>query len=197
MLEPFIAAIVLFAGNFAPRGWAFCMGQILSIAQNTALFSLLGTTYGGNGQTTFALPDLRGRVPMGTGQGPGLPNVNIGEVAGAPTHTLIISEMPAHNHTATPTLTSAPIASTTVATTNTPGATMVPATVPTTGSGPAATTTKIYGSKDLTPTTLAPNPVTGTIAVGIAGGNQPFSIMQPYLGLNYIIAMEGVYPSRN
>ena len=100
MSEPFLAEIIMFAGNFAPRGWAFCQGQILSIAQNTALFSLLGTTYGGNGQTTFALPDLRGRVPVGTGQGPGLPNVNLGDPAGEPTHTLIITEMPAHNHVA-------------------------------------------------------------------------------------------------
>src|SRR5687768_16920561 len=100
MDTPFIGQIVLFAGNFAPRGWAFCQGQILSIAQNTALFSILGTTYGGNGQTTFALPDLRGRVPVGTGQGPGLPSMNLGQVAGEPTHTLIITEMPAHNHSA-------------------------------------------------------------------------------------------------
>ena len=100
MSEPFIAEIILFAGNFAPRGWAFCQGQILSIAQNTALFSILGTTFGGDGQTTFALPDLRGRVPVGLGQGPGLPNVNLGEVGGEPTHTLINTEMPAHSHPA-------------------------------------------------------------------------------------------------
>src|SRR5512132_2979097 len=97
-MEGYIAEIRLFAGNFAPRGCAFCQGQILSIAQNTALFSLLGTTYGGNGQTTFALPDLRGRVPVGTGQGPGLPSVQLGELSGEPTHTLIITEMPAQNH---------------------------------------------------------------------------------------------------
>ena len=100
MSDPYIGEIILFAGNFAPRGWAFCQGQILSIAQNTALFSILGTTYGGNGQTTFALPDLRGRVPVGTGQGPGLPSVNLGEQAGEPAHTLIATEMPAHNHPA-------------------------------------------------------------------------------------------------
>src|SRR5512139_1201847 len=98
-MEAFIGSIVLFAGNFAPRGWALCQGQILSIAQNTALFSILGTTYGGNGQTTFALPDLRGRVAVGTGQGPGLPAINLGEVAGELTHTLIVTEMPAHTHT--------------------------------------------------------------------------------------------------
>src|SRR6478672_10112699 len=99
MSEPFLAEIIMFAGNFAPRGWAFCQGQILSIAQNTALFSLLGTTYGGNGQTTFALPDLRGRVPVGTGQGPGLSNYDLGQVSGSESVTLTVSQMPAHNHT--------------------------------------------------------------------------------------------------
>src|SRR3712207_1329671 len=99
MTTPMIAEIRMFAGNFAPRGWAFCQGQILSIAQNTALFSLLGTTYGGNGQTTFALPDLRGRVPMQPGQGPGLSSHNLGEQGGSETVTLISSQMPAHNHT--------------------------------------------------------------------------------------------------
>src|SRR5829696_275124 len=99
MAEPFIATIIMFAGNFAPRGWAFCQGQLLSISQNTALFSLLGTTYGGNGQTTFALPDFRGRVAVGTGAGPGLSNISLGEQAGVPTVTLITQEMPMHNHT--------------------------------------------------------------------------------------------------
>src|SRR5687767_11620624 len=98
MDAPFIGTVVLFAGNFAPRGWAFCAGQILSIAQNTALFSILGTTYGGNGQTTFALPDLRGRVPMGTGQGPGLQNYVLGEAVGVEHVTLNTTQMPAHNH---------------------------------------------------------------------------------------------------
>src|SRR5437899_12703586 len=97
-MTPFIGEIVMFAGNFAPRGWAFCNGQILSIAQNTALFSILGTTYGGNGQTTFALPDLRGRVPMHPGQGPGLTNHTLGEVAGSETTTLLSSNMPQHTH---------------------------------------------------------------------------------------------------
>src|SRR5215212_259973 len=97
-MEGTIAEIRLFAGNFAPRNWAFCAGQILPIAQNTALFSLLGTTYGGNGQTTFALPDLRGRVAVGAGQGPGLSNISLGQVAGETTHTLISQEIPAHNH---------------------------------------------------------------------------------------------------
>src|ERR1041384_4519663 len=96
--EPYLASIALFAGNFAPRGWAFCQGQILSIAQNTALFSLLGTTYGGNGQTTFALPDLRGRVAVGTEQGPGLPGITLGEVSGNYVNTLVAGNLPPHTH---------------------------------------------------------------------------------------------------
>lgn len=195
-MEPFIAWITMFGGNFAPRGWAFCQGQILSIAQNTALFSLLGTTFGGNGQTTFQLPDLRGRVPLGTGQGPGLPAYNLGEMAGTPTTTLLITNMPAHNHTAVPNLTTAQSASTAAGTTNTPGSGLVPATLPTIGGGPGGTTIKGYAAQDNT-ATLASSGVSGTIAIGIAGGSQPFSIMQPYLGMNYIIALEGIYPSRN
>src|SRR6185369_16953456 len=96
--EPYIASIVMFAGNFAPRGWAFCAGQILPISQNTALFSLLGTTYGGNGQTTFALPDLRGRVPNSSGQGPGLANYDLGQVGGFESITLTTNAIPAHSH---------------------------------------------------------------------------------------------------
>src|SRR5688572_5350285 len=99
MSEPFIGEIIMFAGNFAPRGWAFCSGQLLSIAQNTALFSILGTTYGGNGQTTFALPDLRGRCPVHQGQGPGLSNYSLGQVGGTESVTLIASQLPPHSHT--------------------------------------------------------------------------------------------------
>jgi len=177
MSEPFIAEIILFAGNFAPRGWAFCQGQILSIAQNTALFSLLGTTYGGNGQTTFALPDLRGRVPVGTGQGPGLPSIDLGQVAGEPTHTLIITEMPAHNHQAQ--------AQGNSNTGDNPS--------------PAGNTWAISDARANNYVNAAPNgPMApNTVTVGIAGGSQPHNNMQPFLGMNYIIAIEGIYPSRN
>jgi microcystin-dependent protein len=177
MSDPFIAEIRMFAGNFAPRGWAFCQGQILSIAQNTALFSLLGTTYGGNGQTTFALPDLRGRVPVGTGQGPGLPSVNLGEQAGAPTHTLTNTEMPAHNHPAQ------------TAGINAPG----------TASSPGGNTWATSTARDNVYTSGTPSApmAAGSVSVGIAGGSQPHNNMQPYLGMNYIIALEGIYPSRN
>lgn len=197
-MEPFIALIVLFGGNFAPSGWAFCQGMLLSIAQNTALFSLLGTTYGGNGQTTFALPDLRGRTPRGTGQGPGLPAVNMGELSGAPTTTLLITNMPAHNHVGTIASASvAPAATAAAGTTHIPGPTVAPSLLPVIGGGPGAQPIKGYGTPDNT-TFLAPSThVTGTVNIGIAGGSQPFSVMNPYLGMNYIIAMEGIYPSRN
>ena len=101
-MDPFLGQLMLVPYNFAPRGWAFCNGQIMSIAQNTALFSLLGTTYGGNGQTTFALPDLRGRVAVSAGQGPGLQNYSLGEIAGSENVTLISSQMPAHTHSSAP-----------------------------------------------------------------------------------------------
>jgi microcystin-dependent protein len=184
MTEPLIAEIRMFAGNFAPRGWAFCQGQLLAISQNTALFSLLGTTYGGNGQTTFALPDLRGRVPVGTGQGPGLNNVILGEMSGAPTHTLITTEMPAHNHAISATLN----ASSTSAATGNPN-----------NAYPAISRSiSPYISASASPPidlAMAPGAISATAS--IAGGSQPFSIMQPYLGMNFIIALQGIFPSRN
>ena len=167
MSEPFIGSIILFAGNFAPRGWAFCNGQLLPIAQNTALFSILGTTYGGNGQTTFALPDLRGRVPLHPGTGPGLSQYTLGQSAGAETITLTSSEMPAHTHVQP--------ASNGDQTTNRPNAA-----VPARGGVYAGTT----DGSALDPTSPA-------------GGSQPHSNLQPYLAVNYIIALEGIFPSRN
>lgn len=197
MDSPFLAMIIIFAGNFAPRGWQLCWGQLLSIAQNTALFSLVGTTYGGNGQTTFGLPDLRGRMPIGQGQGPGLPNISLGEIAGAPSTTLLITNMPAHNHTGVISGGQATIPATAQAgSTNTPGNTLSPAQLPSIGSGPNAQPIKGYGASDNT-TTLAPGTVTGNVNIGISGGSQPFSIMNPYLGVNYCIALQGIFPSRN
>lgn len=196
-MEPYLASLLLFAGNFAIRGWATCSGQIIGIAQNTALFSLIGTTYGGNGQTTFALPDLRGRAPIGQGQGPGLPTYTLGQVGGMISTTLTIANMPMHNHPADAgTLVATPSASTAAATTKTPAAGMVPATLPSIGSGPSATPVNGYAAQDNT-TTLAPGKVSGSVNVGIAGGSQPFSILNPYLVMNYLIATEGVFPSRN
>src|SRR4051794_20925571 len=170
MSEPILGQIMIFAGNFAPRGWATCDGQLMAIAQNTALFSILGTTYGGNGQTTFALPDLRGRVPLHPGQGPGLSPHEQGENAGQETSTLTVNELPAHTHSVSPP------ASNGVQSTNRPGGA-----VPARGGAyrDSANTT-------MTPATSAPS-----------GGGQPHNNMQPYLGINYIIALEGIYPSRN
>jgi len=182
MSQPFIGMIVLFAGNFAPRNWAFCSGQLLPIAQNTALFSILGTTYGGNGQTTFALPDLRGRVPLHPGQGPGLSTRYLGEAGGVENVTLTTLQMPAHNHSVTMALNVK----------NAAGNSPSPA-----GSvlaNEAAGVTAMY-SNAAPDTAMASGAVTGS--VGTAGGSQPTSIMQPYLGVNYIIALYGIYPSRN
>ena len=172
-MDSFIATIILFAGNFAPRGWAFCQGQILSIAQNTALFSLLGTTYGGNGQTTFALPDLRGRVPIHPGQGPGLASFSLGEVGGTATTTLLTTNMPSHNHS--------------FVAVSEAGDLSAPAGAFLANSGALDKEYKISGTQ--VPMNVA--------AVGLTGGSQPFNSMQPYLALNYIICMEGIFPSRN
>lgn len=179
-MEGTIGEIRMFAGNFAPRSWAFCANQLLSIAQNTALFSILGTTYGGNGQTTFALPDFRGRVPVGTGQGPGLANVTLGELSGSPTVTLTTNQMPAHNHTITG------------------GVTPQAATDGSLGTDP---TGKFLGpgsfySAAADNVGMAQIPATG-LTVGINGGSQPFSVMQPYLGMNIIICLFGIFPSRD
>jgi microcystin-dependent protein len=170
MAEPFIATIVAFGGNFAPRGWAFCNGQILAISQNTALFSILGTTYGGNGQTTFALPDLRGRVPVHQGQGPGLSSYSLGQAAGAESTTLTLNQIPQHGH---------PVgASSSDAASKNPS-----------GRFPAVTETPVYGDSS--------NASMNAAMVGQAGASQPHDNIQPYLALSFIIALEGIFPSRN
>jgi len=180
MAEPFLGQITLVGFTFAPRGWAFCSGQLLPIAQNTALFSLLGTTYGGNGQTTFALPDLRGRVAVGMGTGPGLPNISLGEVAGETAHTLIITEMPSHNH--------AVRASTNTANSANPN-----------GNSLAVGQVTVQGTAETVSmyVNAAPNVSLNLQSELPAGGSQPHNNMQPYLGMNYIIALEGIFPSRN
>lgn len=170
MASPFIALIVQFGGNFAPRGWALCNGQILPIAQNTALFSILGTTYGGNGQTTFALPDMRSRVPVHPGQGPGLSSYDLGQAAGAESETLLATNMPAHSHTVS--------------------ASSNPTSKNPSGNLPAAFGTVAYGpTADVQ---MSPQMITGP-----NGGSQPFEILQPYLAINFIICLEGIFPSRN
>jgi microcystin-dependent protein len=170
--DPFIGQLALVPYNFAPKGWALCNGQLLPINQNQALFSLLGTTYGGNGITTFALPDLRGRVPISSGQGPGLSNYIIGEIGGSETHTLTVAELPSHTHLL--------LADTSVGTTERPGAAL-----------PARNDAGIpqYGSTPATQMSQA--------GVQPAGGGTAHDIRQPYITLNWIIALVGVYPSPN
>lgn len=170
MGTPFMSEIKIISWNFAPQGWAFCNGQFLPINQNQALFSLLGTTYGGNGQTTFALPDLRGRVPIHVGQG-----FLLGQAGGQENHTLTLSELPTHTHVMQ-------ASSTTDAVNGTP--------VPT-GNLLAAAQGQIYTANTSNLTTLLPSTVPNV------GGSQPHSNQQPYLTLNFIIALNGVFPSRN
>lgn len=169
-MDPIIATIILFAGNFAPRGWAFCDGQLLSIAQYTALFSILGTQFGGNGIQTFALPDLRGRVPMHAGQGPGLSPRTIGQAFGTESVTLISNNIPSHTH---------PLLATTAASDDD---------VPT---GLSLAGGEFYSS-------TAPTVALNAATVGPnAGGSSPVQTLPPALVINYIIALEGIYPSRD
>jgi len=216
MSEQFIGEIRMFAGNFAPRGWAFCQGQIMAISTNTALFSILGTTYGGNGQTTFALPDLRGRVPTGQGAGPGLPPTTLGELAGTPSVTLTINQLPTHNHQAVFQGTASQVGAPTIEVgTSSTGAltnptngstTYLTAVTAATSGGDSVDFQGLYTST--APATGAKGSLggvsgggtvtpTGAVTVGNAGNNLPFSIAQPYLGINFIIATEGIFPSRN
>ena len=187
MSTPFLAEIKLFAGNFAPKGWALCQGQILPIQQNTALFSLLGTAFGGNGQTTFALPDLRGRAPLGWGQGPGLQNYTLGQQAGAETATIALSQMPAHTHTAS-------IGTLGIAAASTPGNKQSPANAVPAAEAVGVTATYSTAVPDVK---MAAAALSGAPAVVATGGGQPTSIMQPYVTLTFIIAITGIFPSRN
>ncbi|MGO4123456.1 phage tail protein [Inquilinus sp. YAF38] len=196
-MESYLATIMGWAPNFAPRGWAFCGGQILSIAQNTALFSLLGTTYGGNGQTTFALPNLFSRLPIGAGNGPGQPTYELGEVGGTPNTTLTINNMPAHAHDGSALTAVEKVATTSANTTMTTAAANtilgVPNfTDPSTG-GPVEVNTFAAGSAN--PSVNLNLPVSGQ--TGPSGGSQPFSIMPPYLAINWVIALEGIFPPRS
>jgi microcystin-dependent protein len=181
MAEPYLAQITLYACNFAPRQWAMCQGQILSISQNTALFSLLGTYYGGNGTTTFGLPDLRGRVPLAYGQGAGLSNYAIGEVGGQPTVTLTGNEMARHNHAFN--------ASTAVTTTGTSNGNTF---------GTAHVGSPVKGFTDaLIYVQGNPNTTMNPQELQLTGGGGAHNNMQPYLTLNYCIAMAGIYPPRS
>ncbi|OYY71823.1 phage tail protein [Sphingomonas sp. 28-63-12] len=178
MSEQFLGEVRMFGGNFAPTGWALCNGQLMSISQNSALFSLIGTTYGGDGVQTFGLPDMRGRLPISQGTGPGLTPRVIGERAGTENVTLLTGNLPAHQHPFN--VYNAP------ATTSTPGPTVLPG-VPT-GAG------KIYTVPTNLPTTTdqyAPGAVTMT------GNNQSHTNLMPALCVSFIIALQGIFPSRN
>lgn len=192
-MDPFIGEIRMFAGNFAPRGWAFCQGQLLSIAQNTALFSILGTVYGGNGTTTFGLPDLRSRIPVGTGQGPGLTPIVLGEMAGTENVSVLSANMPPVAAPVSATASVAVPVNTTAGATKTPANNLVLSMTSDTAAGAEV---DIYSAGPGT-TTLQPFNVTATGQAVIPGGNQPLAIRNPFLGMNFIIATEGVYPSRN
>ena len=172
-MDPFVAEIRIFPFNFAPRGWAFCNGQILPISQNTALFSLLGTTYGGNGQSNFALPDLQGRAPMHPGQGPGLSLHDLGETGGSDTVTLLQSEIPVHNHG------------------------LMAQSIPLGGaSNPAGNSFNrpasgnLYSASNTNLVQLADQALTPT------GGSLPHNNLMPYLTMNFNIALQGVFPPR-
>lgn len=174
MSNPFLAEIRIFAGNFAPVGWALCNGQLLPISQNTALFSLLGTNYGGNGTSTFGLPNLQGSAPLGVGQGPGLSSRVLGQSGGEPSVTLLPSQMPLHSHV--------PQASTAG------GADL-----------PAANT---WGEAKLGKTPLPLYATSAGVnmnasAISIAGGSQPHNNMPPFQCLNFIIALQGIFPARS
>ena len=180
-MDPFVGQIALFPYNFAPNGWAFCQGQLLPISQNTALFSLLGTQFGGDGRSNFALPDLRGRVPNGQGQGPGLSDYSMGEMLGAEGVGLTTGTVPAHTH-------SFP-AFTVAATTNAPNGAL-PAQAHGTGRGggfPVNIFTAPAATVNLAAGQLAPAP----------GGGIPHNNLQPYLTLNWCIALRGVFPARS
>ena len=176
MSEPFIAEIRIFAGNFAPRSWAFCDGQLLPIAQNTALFSLIGTTYGGDGRTTTALPNLQGRAPMHPGRGPGLTARRLGEKVGVETVTLSEAQIPSHTHT------------------------LRAAVLPASTATPPSNTTSLSRATAGTPyqTNTSANLVDmASETLSTTGGGQAHTNLQPFLTLNFIIALQGVYPSRS
>ena len=174
MADPFLGEIRMFAGNFAPRGWAFCNGQILAISQNTALFSLLGTQYGGNGTTNFALPNLQGRVPMHQGNGAGLTPREIGETGGSATVTLLANQLAPHAH-----------------------AVNCLSTVGNAGAPTAALWAALGRGRPASYSNATPNVAMNGQALANAGGGQPHNNLSPYVAVSFIIATQGIFPSRN
>ena len=178
-----LAEIRMFAGNFAPRSWMLCQGQLLSIAQWTAVFALVGTTYGGDGQTTFGVPDFRGRLAVGTGNGPGLPGMILGQVSGTASTTLTVNNLPAHNHAVGGSVSLQ-------ANNDTAGLSNDP-----TGKRFAATG-NLYTASAGDLVSMAPTPATG-LTTAVTGGSQPFNNRSPYLGIQMIMCVEGIFPSRD
>ena len=176
MADPFVAEIRIFPFNFAPKGWAFCDGQILPLSQNTALFSLLGTTYGGDGKSNFALPNLQGNAPMHPGQGNGLSLHNLGETGGVETVTLLISEIPAHTHNI-------------MCQSQDPADQVAPS--------PARTFAPSQNATAYAPSGGSPIVQLAPQALSVAGGGQPHNNMMPYLTLSFCIALQGVFPPRS
>lgn len=174
MSEPFLGEIKMFAGSFAPRSWALCDGQLLAVAQNDALFSLLGTIYGGDGRTTFGLPDMRGRIPIHAGSGPGLTPRNIGSKSGTENETLVVNQLPNHTHTLQ-------------------ANTQAGAQGDAAGTTPSQSTVGVY--------LQSPNPLSirqlKAASISQVGSSQRHNNMMPFLCINFIIALAGVYPSRN
>jgi microcystin-dependent protein len=173
MAQPYVGEIRMFAGNFPPLGWEFCEGQLLPISENEVLFQIIGTTYGGDGESTFALPDLRGRLPIHQGQGSGLSSRILGETGGVEAVTLTVTQIPAHSHPL--------LASNDLAAANTPA-----------GSMPAVTNVakKVYAAAASPPAPMAP------ASISPAGGSQPHTNFQPYLCVNFIISLFGLFPSQ-
>jgi microcystin-dependent protein len=171
MSEPFVGEIRMFAGNFAPRAWAFCDGQLLAISQNDALFSLLGTIYGGDGRTTFGLPDMRGRVPIHAGSGPGLSTRRLGAKGGAEQVTITVNQLPSHSH-------------------QLKGATAGLLGVDPSGALPGKTSVDLYSEALDSPVNLSSQAVTAV------GGSRSHTNLTPFLGVHFIIALFGIYPSR-
>ena len=181
-MEPFLGQIMMVGFNFAPRGWALCQGQLLPISQNSALFSLLGTMYGGDGRTTFALPDLRGRCAVGKGQGPGLSDRTQGEMFGQESVTLTIAETPSHIHQL--------LGSNTNGTTSDPTNNTLAKSSVTIERGTSPIPVSTYASG-------AANAAMSGSSIAPAGGNQPHNNMQPSIAMNYIIALQGIFPPRD
>lgn len=191
MSQPFIAQIVMFGGNFAIRDWGFCSGGLLPISQNSALFSLIGTIYGGDGRTTFALPEMRGRVPMHFGNGPGLSDRPLGQRGGQQDTVLNQTHLPSHNHAAALNLNVSLMAESGPASEATPAGNMI-----------AAHTSNAFRPDDAGRSDLPMGPSSiknngSTVTIGNTGGNQSFTNLPPYTVVNFLMAMQGIFPSRS